>query len=83
MKNLVIYINVIDDTQRALVEILDDNTYKIIMSGDWYHDKIIEKIDGFFQCLNYFNILHNLHNHKIISPEDKLYEELGFIEDCD
>lgn len=51
MRTLLICINSIDDTQRALVEVLNDGEYKVIMSGDEYHDKIIEKVEGFFQAL--------------------------------
>jgi hypothetical protein len=32
---------------------LRDITGKEIMQGDWYHDKIDSKIEGFFECLDF------------------------------
>lgn len=83
MKTLVVYINSIDDTQRALVEALDNGKYEVIMSGDWYHDKILEKIEGFFKALDYFNVLYNKTDYVVLTPEDDLYWDLGFIDDAD
>jgi hypothetical protein len=35
---------------------LYDSEGEIVMSGDWYHDRIDEKIDGFFVALDYLGI---------------------------
>lgn len=29
---------------------------RVIMSGDWYHNKINDKMQGFFACLDYLGI---------------------------
>lgn len=35
---------------------LCDSEGNVIMAGDWYHNKIDEKIEGFFEALNYLGI---------------------------
>lgn len=83
MRSLLIYRNSIDESQMALVEVLGNGEYEIIMSGDWYHDKISEKIEGFFKALDYFNVQYNRIDDSTLTPEDDLYWDLGFIDDCD
>lgn len=50
MTNFLVII--LNEEERML---LDKETGEIILDGDAYHDKIAEKIDGFFACLDYFN----------------------------
>jgi hypothetical protein len=48
-----------DDTEfvfDALEVRLYDSEGNIVMAGDWYHDKIDEKIGGFFEALDYLGI---------------------------
>ncbi|MEK5036254.1 hypothetical protein MKY96_32915 [Paenibacillus sp. FSL R7-0302] len=40
--------------------LVNANTTQVIMEGDWYHDKIDERIDGFFTCLNHLCIPHDI-----------------------
>ena len=35
---------------------LYDSEGNIVIAGDWYHDKIDEKIDGFFEAFDYLGI---------------------------
>lgn len=37
------------------VELTDEN-HNVILSGDWYHDSIDDKIDGFFVALDYLGV---------------------------
>lgn len=39
---------------------LYDSEGNIIMAGDWYHDKIDERIEGFFEALNYLGVPHEV-----------------------
>ncbi|MFB0830772.1 hypothetical protein ACEU2D_14310 [Brevibacillus laterosporus] len=38
------------------VTTLYDETNSMILSGDYYHDKIKHQIEGFFDCLDYLGI---------------------------
>lgn len=51
-----------DPVQENLI--IDD---KIILSGDWYHDKISDKIAGFLKCLEYLKKPYLLERIKIKS----------------
>lgn len=83
MRTLLVCVNSVDDTQRALVEVMNGEECKVIMSGDWYHDKIIEKMDGFYQALNYFGVEYKQLDFKTVTPDEDLFWDLGFIDDCD
>lgn len=37
------------------VELTDENR-NVILSGDWYHDSIDDKVDGFFVALDYLGV---------------------------
>jgi hypothetical protein len=39
---------------------LMDCNGKIIMSGDYYHNKIEERVEGFFSALNYLEIKYTI-----------------------
>jgi hypothetical protein len=39
---------------------LMDGNGKIIMSGDYYHNKIEERVEGFFSALNYLEIKYTI-----------------------
>lgn len=43
----IIYNNPFDEDERALV---DANTERVLLVGDYYHDKISEKMDGYIQA---------------------------------
>lgn len=50
---LVIYTNSNFEEEKALFDI---ESKKVILYGDYYHDKIDEKIEGYIKALNDFNI---------------------------
>lgn len=56
--NLVIYINEHFEDARALFD-LDKG--EAILSGDYYHDKIDERIEGYLQAL----ADHNIHTEDV------------------
>lgn len=73
--------NAMCSTQRALVEIKEDKVVKIL-SGDLHYDRVCDKIDGFFECLDYMGLEYQ-DSHKFLSPDDKLFHELDFVESVD
>ncbi|RXZ78027.1 hypothetical protein EBB07_28635 [Paenibacillaceae bacterium] len=44
---------------------LDDN--KLIMSGDYYHNKIHVRINGFFKALDYYDIAYDVETVRVNS----------------
>lgn len=50
-----VYIDTDGDSGMALVE-----GNELILSGDWYHDKIDSLIDGFFQALVYLSVKYEV-----------------------
>ena len=51
--NLIIYANEHYEEERALFNL---ETNEVILKGDYYHDKIYEKIEGYLLALKDFNI---------------------------
>ncbi len=52
-----IYITENNDPQHAvLFELTESNELKVILMGDYYHDKISEKVDGFVTCLHLYGL---------------------------
>ena len=79
--NLIIYVNGHYEEEKALVD-LDGN--KIMLKGDYYHDKIDHLIEGYLQALNDFNIYTNEVDSEEIDHKHEMYTELEFYnEDCD
>ena len=81
MRKFCVYTNAVCSTQRALAEIKDDKVVKII-SGDLHYDRICDKIEGFFECLEYIGVEYRDVN-KFLSPDDGLFHELGFVKSVD
>jgi len=44
---------------------LYDEKQCLILTGDWYHDKIDSKIDGFFEALIYMGMQHDVETQRI------------------
>lgn len=40
----------------------------VVMSGDYYYDKIAQKIDGFIEAIKYFKIKYTYKKKKIKCP---------------
>ena len=78
MLNLAILVNENNEDEKALVD-LDDK--RVCISGDYYHDKIDEQIEGFLEGLKFANVKYELVNDWMeVSPEDELFEVAGFIQ---
>lgn len=75
---LVIHINERFEEQKALVDL---DSGKVLVSGDEYHDKISERIEGYLKALNDFDI-YNVSNKDIpeeyIDKNHKYYEVVDF-----
>lgn len=66
------YINGTFDEEMALVI---DN--KVVLNGDYYHDKISETISGFIQGLEYCG--HEVEVEEMtIHPDDPMFDTIGF-----
>jgi hypothetical protein len=65
--------------EMALVEVSANN--KVILNGDYYHDKIQERIEGFLYALSYYGIEYNIEETEYISPQNDLFKKLGFEND--
>lgn len=72
------YYNSTFEEEAALVNVEND---EVILHGDYYHDKIIEQIDGFIYALNYLKIEHEILEPESIAPDNKLFEKIGFYEE--
>ena len=78
-RKFIVFRNETFEEEKALVEIVGDMR-KIIVKGDYYHDKIDEKIEGFFLALDYLDVEYNLEELSL-SSGTPLFEELEFYND--
>lgn len=65
-KNFLTIINIHFEDEALLIDL---DTNKVVMQGDYYHNKIFGKIDGFFKRLEYTGYKVN------ISTEYDIYED--------
>lgn len=63
------------DIQKALV---NGETNEVIMQGDYYHDKISERINGFLTGVEYASRKPVWVDETEITKDHKLFEELDF-----
>lgn len=78
MKEFKKYINGTYEDEIALVEITEVRE-KVIMYGDYYHDKIYEKIEGFFRGLEYCGVEYKEKNKsEEIFPDNPMFSAIGF-----
>lgn len=68
-KNFLIIINLHFEKEAMLIDL---DTNKVVMQGDPSHNKIFDKIDGFFKGLEYAGYKVN------ISTEYGIYEDFVF-----
>lgn len=83
MLNLIWYINEQEDYgEQALV---NTDSKEIVLKGDYYHDKISDKIKGFLQALDYAKVEYNLQKEYVSKEKhDTLDIDLNFYyEDID
>ena len=71
------FINGTLEDEAALYNV-DNN--EIVMKGDYYHDKIYEKIDGIIQGIEYIG-MEVVVKEKIIYPDNEMFNVLDFYEE--
>lgn len=74
--DLVIYVNGTFEEEQALY---DKEKGKIVMKGDYYHDKIGFKIEGYLEAKDISVDVEEI----FVYPNEKLFGELGFYNDLD
>lgn|GEM_PF-2409617 len=72
--DLMICINGTFEEEKALINKEND---EILCKGDYYHDKIDEKIEGFIKGLNYCGY-EVIVNEETINPDNELFDSLEF-----
>lgn len=72
---LIIYGNKHYEEEKALVDL---DKKKVLLKGDYYHDKIDEKIEGYLQALFDFNIYQQDVSTEWIDYKHELYNFLEF-----
>ena len=77
-----IYVNDEFDEERALVEVTD-NQFKVVQYGDYYHDKIDERIEGFLEGLIYIgDVQYELEDDCVyINHKDEQFGLIGFTQE--
>jgi DNA-binding LacI/PurR family transcriptional regulator len=75
LMKLIKYVNKHYEEERALVDL---DSKEIILQGDYYHDKIDEKIEGYLKALEDHNIYTDEVEREEIGSKHEMYEELGF-----
>ena len=76
--NLTIYINDTFEEEKALL----DSNNKILLMGDYYHNKIDELIKGLILGLQYCGNEVKVDNIRI-TPEDLMFDIIGFYNESD
>lgn len=56
----------------------NETTNEVILTGDDYHDKIYEKIEGFLEGLSYAKFNYMLEDTSSIYPKDELFSKCNF-----
>lgn len=74
---LIIYVNENFEEEKALFDLEEE---KLILSGDYYHDKIDGKIEGYLKALEDFKIYNKKVETVEIKENHKLYEKMKFQE---
>ena len=64
-----------DEIVKALI---NEDTKELILNGDYYHDKITEKIQGFLQGLDYIKFEYEWLETKVINEDNEMYSVCGF-----
>ena len=73
--DLVIYVNDNFEEEKAL---FDKNEKKVILLGDYYHDKIDERIEGYLEALRDFNIYNKEVGDIYINESHEHYDFIVF-----
>ena len=76
---LRILVNETYDEAKALY---NETTNEILLTGDSYHDKIDEYIEGFLKGLQYTNTEYELDDEEeYITPNNELFNKCNFIDE--
>lgn len=76
--NLIIYINDHFEEERALFDL---DSKKVILNGDYYHDKIDDKIEGYIMALKDHKIIGDIEvPDEYIDNTHKYFKVIGFYE---
>lgn len=76
-----VYINgAYSEVEKALVNV---DTNEVVLSGDYYHDKIDEYIKGFLTGLHYVGIEFHLLKPETIMSEHKMFKVCNFCDEED
>lgn len=74
-----IYILENNDPQHAtLLELTELGELKTILVGDDYHDKICEKVEGFIECLNLYQLEHSISEIELDELDSDTFYREGF-----
>lgn len=77
--NLKVYGNGTYEEEKALVDV---DTGKVLLQGDYYHDKIDYKIDGYLLALFHKGIIEYTElETEWITPEHGMFDDLEFYND--
>lgn len=77
---LIVYGNKTYEEEKALVDV---STGKVLLQGDWYHDKIDSKIEGYLEALKNYDLYTEDVPTQWIDPSDSLFNKLNFYEGDD
>lgn len=79
---LIVYVNDTFEEEKALFN-LEDNI--ALVKGDYYHDKIDERIEGFLEGLDYCEKPYELLESENITSKNEHFDNCGFCSDgeCD
>jgi len=80
MMNLKIYYNSDFDEEAAL---FNEDTKDVILSGDCYHEKIGDKIQGFISALDYLHIEYSLLEPEYINHDNEMFDLFEFYNESD
>ena len=78
MLKLIQYYNADDEDEQCLFDLTNN---KIMLKGDYYHDKISEEIEGYLCALKDFNIEFELEESELVYTNSSLFKTLGFCSD--
>ena len=77
MKNQILKIVHVQIYEEEDTDFVSDSTLemlyidnKYIMSGDWYHDRINTKIEGFLECLKFIGIPFEIEKRQVNDDYD-------------
>lgn len=68
------HLTVFNEGYDSEVKVLRDSEGNILLSGDYYHDKIDSQLEGFFSCLDYLGVEYKI--EETFMESDDPYSEM-------